>query len=438
MSLRTIVVTNYGAALVSAAAPLVALPFYVNDLGTANWGLVSFATTLAMTLGMLEIGVSQRLIRDLTVIGHSHTTTLRSLAKGIEVHYWLFALLLSGIVLMAAQPLVTQWLNTPSDKHAEGYWTVCFCAVLVLTQIPNAAYRSFLVASDHQVPLALQSIAFNLLKHGGGVAVVTRGYGLDGLYTYLGCLALIDTIARRLIVHLALRRGEALPIDWKKVRSLLIAGLKMSAAVIASIAALQLDRLLLSRFGSLSELGIYSIAASLAFGALQLSTPLVTSFAPRLAVAAAVAPSELDRVCKQLLKALLMMIIAAAAIYLAIGESLIALWLRNPDVFDKLKWPLRLLLVGTAMHTIYQIGYERWVAMGQTSRILRMNLLALTAASVLAPTLILSFGMVGAASVWLSFNMIGLAFHSSWLASLLRPLDMPAEHAHSRESSNNA
>jgi len=418
MSLRKTAVANYVAAAIAAGAPLLALPFYVNGLGPEGWGLVSFAMTLAVTVGMLEVGISQRLVRDLSLLAHRQQSEFSRVTRAVEVYYWAAAIVLSLAVAALAPLVVGRWLNLPASHQQEGHHTIYFCAVLLLTQIPNAAYRSFLVATDRQVPLCAHTALVNLAKHGGGVWVVTRGGGLGSLYLYLSAIALLDVATRKLITSStgpapAGNRG----IDWSHARVLLMSGMRVSFAVVTGILALQLDRLYLSRIGSLTDLGIYSIGASLAYGALQLSAPIISAVAPRLAISST-SQHGLDQMCKKLIVGMLLAILVAGFAYILFGEHLVAHWLNDSATFERLKWTLRLLLIGTALNALYQVGYQRWIAQGETRLILRVNLVALMTAAVLTPMTISAFGIIGASAAWLSFNVVGLSFQARWLFSL--------------------
>ena len=58
------VLANYAGTAVSAAAPLLALPFLLRALGPALWGLVAFSTLLVSTLAVLNSGLAQSMIRE--------------------------------------------------------------------------------------------------------------------------------------------------------------------------------------------------------------------------------------------------------------------------------------------------------------------------------------------------------------------------------------
>jgi len=408
---------NYLAAAVSAAAPLVAVPFYLEHLGPALWGMVSFALMLAVTLGILEIGISQRLVRDLAVLHDRDPVAGRDIFSAIEGFYAGAAMVVALTVSALAPWIAAHWLEVPADLYQDALHTVYFCAVLAATQILNSSYRSWLLASGRQVSLSVQVTLLSLFKHGGGIAVVVYGGGLDGLFLYLAGVSMADVITRRWLARWRQGLAEAQSSDWQQARTILIAGMRVSVAVIAGILALQLDRLYLSSMGTLEELGKYSIATALAYGVVQLVSPLIATAAPAMAVAAR-NEAQLDIWCRKLFLVIAPILALGGVAYYFGGDWLLQKWLRTADI-EAVKNPLNLLLVGSALNFVYAVGYQRWISLGRTRIIMVVNFFALIAAAAITPLMIHRFDAPGAASAWISFNLIGLCFQAPWFLSLL-------------------
>lgn len=415
MALSKNIVANYAGALISAASPVVALPFYLASLGTAKWGLVSFATTLATLVSLLEVGLSQRLVRDLTLQRHRDATRLWSVLRGVAAYYWALAVVGALALLAASGWLVDLWLKVPEELRHEGKVTVYFAAVLVLTQIPNSAYRSILLASDRHLALNVQVGLFAVLKHviGVGVAVVTED--LMALYFSYAVVATVELVVRRTVAA----RGFAssarqLGIDWHGAHEILRPAGKLALAVIAGILTLQIDRIYLSRWGSLHDLGVYSVALSIAYGVLQLTTPLVVSLAPTLALAST-DPARLHSLCQKLLRGVVLLLAAGAVSYFLVGEWLVRLWLRDDGTFDEMRVVLRLLLVGTGLNLLYQVSYQRWIVLGQIRNVYVVNVSSLLLGLIVTPMLISAWGPLGAACSWILINGIGLIMNYNWM-----------------------
>lgn len=194
----------------------------------------------------------------------------------------------------------------------------------------------------------------------------------------------------------------------------MLAGAKLSFAVIAGLLTLQADRLILSHFVTLHELGIFSVALALAYGVLQLSYPLLTSVTPSLALAFS-DQRRFEQLCGRLLRAVTYALLAATLLYALFGEQLVRVWLRNSATFLQVRPILRLLLLGTALNIVYQVSYQRWLIMGRTRSILLVNTLSLALAICLTPILVIAWGIFGAATSWIAINAIGVGLNLRWM-----------------------
>jgi O-antigen/teichoic acid export membrane protein len=390
------IAANYAGVAVAAISPILAVPLYLSALGTSRWGLVSFATTLASLFSLLEVGLSQRLVRDLTIARQQEPARAAAAFRGIEICYWALGRL-------------------DADTLSDGSATVYFAAVLTITQIPNSAYRSALLSSDHHLTLNVQVALFSICKHVAGVIVVMTWKNLTYVYVSYALTASAELAVRAWTARRAIAVSHTdSKVDWNTARGMLSAGAKLSIAVVAGLLTQQSDRLFLSRFATIHDLGIYGIATALAYGPLQLTYPLLISVTPALAAVVA-DPARLHVLCIRLLQVVLIALAAAVFSYFMIGEWVVRLWLRNDTAFMEVRPVLRLLLVGTALNVVYQVSYQRWLVMGNTRQILAVNAISLVLAVTAAPALIAAWGTIGAAGGWIAINAVGVLFNLRWM-----------------------
>jgi O-antigen/teichoic acid export membrane protein len=414
MALWKNIAANYAGALIAAVSPLLAVPLYLSALGPARWGLVSFATTLASLFSLLEVGLSQRLVRDLTIARLRQQEGAAAAFRGIEACYWVLGSVGALVMLAMDGLLVGHWLHLEQSWLRDGYATVHFAALLTFTQIPNSVYRSGLLASDRHLTLNLQIASFAVCKHAAGVIVAMVWKDLRYVYVCYAVTALVEVAIRGWTARRALSSAAVLRVDWRGARAMLAAGAKMSIAVVMAVLTLQSDKLFLSRFATLHDLGIYGVAQALAYGPLQLTFPLLTSVTPALAAAVS-DHARLQTLCRRLLGGVFLSLIVAIICYFAIGEWLVSLWLRNRAVFVEVRPLLRLLLIGTALNVVYQVSYQRWLVMGNTRWILAVNAVSLIVAVTLTPAFIATWGTAGAAGGWIALNAVGVLVNVRWM-----------------------
>jgi O-antigen/teichoic acid export membrane protein len=399
---RKNVVANYCGSAIVVLCPLLALPYYVRVLGPAGWGLLSFALTLVALLGLIEVGLGQRLTRDIALAAERSPAQASSLLKGLERVYWAGAALLACILAMAGPLIANGWIKGGSGSGLETTW---FAAALLLTQLPSSVYRSALLATDGHVPLNVIASVVSAAKHLGGIVVILLHPSIEALFVWLFALSTLETAARRQCAWSRMHTRTA-TVDWPVVGEVLKKGLSLSAAALVAVFVLQLDRLLLSTLVTMDRFGHYTIAYSVSSSVLQVMAPLMVALAPTFALRSR-NPEQLDQLTLALAKRTLVLIAAGACLYLWLADALLNYWLGSRAVTSEIKPILDVLMIGSALNLLYQIGYQRWVASGRSRPIAIINFAGLLCSVGLTPLLVPIYGPVGAASGWIAINLLG-------------------------------
>ena len=112
MPLRRNILANYLGTGAVVLAPILALPWYLSELGPKQFGLIGFIAMLQAILGLLDAGMSQALVREVAVRfdttdqGRNRTA---SLLLGFERIYWVFALWAGFVVVLLADTIAKHW-----------------------------------------------------------------------------------------------------------------------------------------------------------------------------------------------------------------------------------------------------------------------------------------------------------------------------------------
>ncbi|TWJ26349.1 O-antigen/teichoic acid export membrane protein [Geobacter argillaceus] len=407
MSVRRDVFANYLGMIVTALGPMLALPWYLNALGTKQWGLVGFISTIIAVLGMFDAGMGQALIRE---VAHekANTSSTATLVIGFERLYWGLSLIAGIAVAVLAKPISTNWLNLGDLPVKLGLVTIYGAALLFTVQFPGVLYRSVLLGLQKHVQLNTLITISGVLRHLGGVLVVTKWPFLEVLVCWQIFVAACDTLARAVLSWkvLGIKRSNIF-FCWQEIAPTIKTAFKMSGAVLLGVLTVQLDKIILSRMVTIEQFGYYVIASSLALGALQLVYPITQVALPRI-VELINKPDLLHQFNIRLIAIFVMLAISGAVIFVLFGDWLLFRWLRNQDVVSAVYLPLSILLAGTAMNAIYTVGYMNWVARGQVKIISMVNALALLFSLSLIPYLVSVYGIVGAAAAWSIINLIGM------------------------------
>ena len=418
MSIKKNIIANYIGTGFVALAPIIALPWYLDALGPAQFGLISFIVVLQAMLGLLDAGMSQALIREFSLGFNTKQGAQLSNAKVLFVFeriYWIFALIAAVTLIILSDVVVHYWLNIGSLSSGLGQQAVIGAAVIFFVQFPGSIYRSLLVGNQAQMTLNGLMLMGAVLRHPGGIIVMLWSPTLLS-YIFWNCLiSLFETLMRakfswrilnvkRSNVHWNFRFVNRL---WKPLIGL--AGASMLAAL-----TVLMDKIILSRMVSIEQFGYYATASTAAIGVLQMIYPIIQAVLPQ-AIQLNNNPQALRKLSVHLIVAISIIVILSTVIFLTVGHGLLSLWLKKPEAIEAVYPLLSILLFGTALNAFYNVGYINWLVYGKTRRILLVNSISLVLAVILIPPFVISYGTSGAALGWLIINLIGFVISLEWL-----------------------
>lgn len=418
MTLRKNILANYLGTGVAALSPLFALPWYLTSLGPKQFGVISFVVLIQALLGLVDAGMSQALVREFSVrlnkavFGRSEAATL---LLGFERVYWVFALLAGLATYFSADAIASLWLNLDGMDVTTGQHAIYGAAIVFSFQFPGSIYRSLLVAAQEHVRFNAILSSGALLRHGGGVVVVLIWPTLNAYLAWQALIAFSETLIRGTLAWKTLNTSPS-KVQWSSIalRPVWKTVAGMSAAVWLGSLTVQIDKVLLSRLTSLEQLGYYAVASTLALGALQLISPLVQAVLPR-AIQLRSNPDELRNLSIKLARSIGAVVGISVLVFVATGHCLLEFWLRNPAAAEVIYPTLSVLLAGTALNALYNVGYVNWIANGQIQKVLLVNAFSLLLALVFIPSMVAIHGAIGAAFGWSIMNLLGLLMSLDWL-----------------------
>ncbi len=415
--LRKNILANYIGTGATVLAPILALPWYLSLLGKEQFGLISFIMMLQSLLALLDAGLSQILVREIANRfdgSEKGKLSTISLVVSFEQVYWLFSLGIGAVTLLFVDIIINHWLQLGNISIATAQLALYGAIVIFTVQFPSSIYRSTLVGIQEQVVLNKILFASAWLKHGGGIVILTLSPSLLSYLIWQVFSIIIEVLIRR---HFAWKKidikSKNIKPNHKEIIQLWKPALSMSVSVLLGALTVQMDRIILSTLTTVEQLGYYTIAATIAIGILQLISPLFQAALPRAI--------QLEKEGKlaafniKLLKIVLLIIILSFSIFSIIGEKILMLWLNNEAAELVIHPILTILLIGTALNALYNIGYMNWLINKKTNRILQVNIFSLIIAIIFVPTLITWYGTVGAALGWLVINLVGFTLSLEYL-----------------------
>ena len=232
------------------------IPIYTRIFTPKDYGVISLLTVFASLVGMFAVlgldNSSARWFYDTDESKHRHTT--------ISTWFWcqlgVSSVLALGIVFLA--PQISFWL-TNSPQYAN-------LVRLVAVGIPVATSSTVLGSWLRYQRRATMSVVFSLSRTLANIGlviifVVVLRRGLTGLFTANLIIGIIFGILSVLFLKNWISPST---FSRERLRAMLHYALPLIPAALGLWIMMGMDRIMLEHFANISEVGLYSIAASVA------------------------------------------------------------------------------------------------------------------------------------------------------------------------------
>lgn len=418
MSLKKNIFANYVGTALVVLAPLLALPYYLNELGPTVWGLVSFIATFQVILSLIDAGISQILLTEFAKTKNAlHNTQykLGMLLFGFEKVYWCFAITVGFLVFIFSSQIADNWLKVDKDFHDQAQLAVIGAGAIFAFQFPGSIYRSFLLGTQNQILLNVILSVSSFSRHAGGVFIVLNWPSLKAYLLWHGGVFFVETIVRAFYAWNSLNvKRSFMNSDAQLMKRMLRPIMNTSGAVLLGVLAIQIDKIVLTKMVTVDKFGYYAIASMIAMGIIQLLYPVVNALIP-YAVKYKDDAYGLRSFNLKYAAVVLVAILFFSLVFIFFGLTFLNLWLNNELAAHQIYLLLNWLLIGSALNALYTIGYINWLIKGQTFKIFKVNLITLIVTIGLTPVLVINYGLFGACFGWIALNAIGLSFSINWL-----------------------
>lgn len=377
MSLRRGVIANYASQFYVTAIGIAVVPLYLRYLGAEAYGLVGVFSLLQAWFQLLDMGLSPTLAREVARFrgGGLAPMELRAALRALEVLFISIAVLGALSLVLGSGWIAAHWLQTrqlPVDA-------VTTCVSLMGLTVPlrwmSGLYRGAVNGFERQVWLAAFNTLIATLRFPGAIgAMVVFGSTPLAFFAYQLAIALLEVAVLALATYRllpAVTGSPAIPFSWSSLRGL--AHFSGAVAVTGMIWVLvtQFDRLLLSRYLSLTEFGYFTLSVTVANGVMLLSAPMAQALMPRLARLHS--QGDTRRLLSQFRQAtrIVAALVAGSSIFLAIvPEQILWAWTGDPVAARAAAPVLSLYALGNACVSIAAFAYYLQFGLGT----LRMHL----------------------------------------------------------------
>jgi O-antigen/teichoic acid export membrane protein len=407
------ILANFVGRFWSLLSVFIFIPFYIHFLGIELFGLVSFFATIQTLLFLLDAGLTAAIRREFSSGVQNREVNQHKfrLLRSTEFYYLIIALLIAGLIFLSVHWLVNDWLHLENISPEIARTTIRLMGISIGILLFSSLYSGALMGLEKQVLANAYQMIWSLCRNGLVIVVLwlvssdIRLFYLwfiiiDLLYVFL----LRSQVKKSLGVDNSFFWNTAdltnLSHIWKYSVGVLIVS-------IISAFTLQIDKLVISRFLPISDLGTYSLAFSLS----QIPVIIVNAASIAIFPRFVYYHSTNDTARLNSLFSTAAKIFGITAISISVSicfytRELLEVWTRDPTLVSKAWIPASILSVAGLMLSLQVLPSNLAFARGVTRINRYFGLIGLIMIMAGLFILVKLSGITGAAYAWLITMLI--------------------------------
>jgi len=389
---------------VSAVLTLVIVPFQVRLLGMEAYGLLSFVTSLQVLCNILDLGLAPMIVREVAGDRGPERAHSATIVQTFSAVYWTIASLLAAGLFASSSWLAGYWLRFETLPVATVVLAIRLMAISILLRWPVSLYAGSIAGIQRLDVVNMIRIAASAVRLLGGLVILLASRSLVAYLLWLGFVAFLEVASyvvalMRLMPVVSLRPR----LSFSTIKKVWRYSIHMNLISVLSVVFVQSDRLIISRFLSVTELGYYSLAYNIVSGLSVIPTVLTTALFPQLAQDMSLGKTnEIRSRCDIAVQLLMYAVAGAGCVLVFFGRDI--LWWISADGAMRAYRPMVLLAGGFVLAAAIAVPYTLSVAAGETRVPLLVNLAAVVVYVPMVYGLVRAWGITGAACAWLALN----------------------------------
>jgi O-antigen/teichoic acid export membrane protein len=405
---------------------IIFIPIYIKFLGIDSYGLIGIYTYLQALFGLLDIGLSNTLNRELARLSEqaNQAKEIRDLVRTLESIYWILGLVIALAVMLLAPLIANYWIQSGELSPHTVQQAIMIMGLTISFQLIFTFYSGGLLGLQKQVLLNGIIILVNTLKFAGVILVLWFiSPTIQAFFIWQTIVGVLATIIVAYFLWQTLPYSKQRPcFRFRFLQEIWRFALGIGGINTLALILMQMDKIILSKMLSLENFGYYTLASGVAVTLYSLISPIFNAAFPKFTqLVSSGNQLELKKLYHDMCQLMSVIIIPASLIIAFFSSEILLLWTRNPIIAEKSHTILSLLIVGTALNGLMSLPYALQLAYGWTKLALYTNIIAVI---FLIPALIGMtkwYGPVGAASIWVVLNCGYILLTASFMYHRLLP-----------------
>ena len=365
-------VANIASRLWSMISTVVFLPLYLAYLGEEAYGLVTLFVTLQATMSLLGLGLSSTLRREFSLGDDSDKNKeyKRKLLITVENMYYVVCIIIIIACYILSGTIANRWLADNFLSVDIVSKAISLMGVIIAIQMLCNLWHGCLLGLNYQFKANVYQILFSLIKN--SLAVVACYY-FRSIIIYYFAFMIVDILycfVLRISVGKYLENNNK--TDWKISDIKLIKKVWKYAVGILSISILsllltQLDKMILSRYLPLKEIGVYNSIFTIGSLSRVLSTGVsVTVLTEFSQLYSTKNFSKLERNYVSTWNGVAIFTVCVVTYVAFFAETIMLVWTRNDFYATTASIYAPYLMIGIGAVALQEIPYSYLLAQGKT------------------------------------------------------------------------
>jgi O-antigen/teichoic acid export membrane protein len=408
--LKKNIAANFAGGMWQSLMTLIFIPLYREFMGTEALGLIIFFATLQGIFGLLDMGLSSTLNREMARLSvlPNKQQEMRNLVRTLEAIYWSVAVFV-GIIVVALSPFIAHHYIKPghlSGKTIEQAFLIM--GFVLALQMPVGFYSGGLMGLQRQVLLNAIAVVISTLRGAGAVLILWLvSPTIQAFFLWQIIISAINIFLLAAFLWQRLPRSDHKAVFQKQ----LLMGIwrftiGMSGVAVLATILTQLDKVILIKMLSLENFTYYGLASMVAMSLGRLVIPAFSSIYPRFTQLVSIKDDEgLKRLYHKSCQFMSVLVLPAAVVIAFFSYEIILLWQQNATIARNCYLLASILICGTALNGLMYLPYALQLASGWTKLSVVKNIIAVILLVPLIIFMTMHYGAMGAAIAWLVLNL---------------------------------
>ena len=177
------IIANFGGKAWQAIMSIAFVPLYIKFMGIDAYGLMGMFTSLLAVFGILDMGLSNTLNRELARLSilPLHAQEMRDLVRTLEIPYWVISIIIGLGIVGLSGPIAHYWLRSDRLSPEIIKQALMIMGGVIAFRFPVGLYSGGLMGLQKQVLLNFINIFVDTFRGVGSVMNVKFGILLINL-----------------------------------------------------------------------------------------------------------------------------------------------------------------------------------------------------------------------------------------------------------------